>query len=59
MFISHTASFHQQQQEQQDVDVMRQHKEGQHLAGEEALHSDAEPGPSARQCLPQHEAGLL
>lgn len=60
MFISPTISFLcQQQQEQQGVDVMRQHKEGQHLAGEEALHSDAEPGSSARQCLPQHEAGLL
>lgn len=59
--ICHPASFflNQRQQRQQDVDVMWQHQEGQHLVGEEALHSDAEPGSSARQCLPQHEAGLL
>lgn len=51
--------FLHQQPQQQGVDVMWQHQEGQHSAGEEALHSDAEPGSSARQRLPQHEAGLL
>lgn len=38
---------------------MREHPEGEHPAGEEALHPDAEPGASARQRLPQHEAGVL
>ncbi len=59
-FSSGLLSLHQQQQQQQQgVHVMRQHQEGEHLVGEEALHSDAEPGSSARQRLPQHEAHLL
>lgn len=40
-------SISHQHQQQQVVDVMWQHQEGQHLVGEEALHSDAEPGSSA------------
>lgn len=47
------------QYQQHDVGGLRQHKEGQHPACEEALHAHAEPGTSARQCLPKHEAGLL
>lgn len=60
-YIFHPASFllQSQQKRQEGVDVMRKHQEGQRLVGEEALHSDAEPGSSARQRLPQHEAGLL
>lgn len=57
----HSSIFYQFQQKQcQDVKpAMWQHEKGEHPAGEEALRYDAEPGSSARQRLPQNEAGLL
>lgn len=57
-FVFHPL-FLSQQQQQCIVNVLRQHQEGQHPAGEEALYPDAEPGAAAGQRLPQHEAGLL